>query len=809
MKFNEQDVRKFYQFFKHSKPTEIRVFDKVKYPNGQSIFVKTEDEFVEKCKYYCEEGVSVYIGARDRNAKGDKNVISSAFVFFEIDKHKEGEDKDSEKTKILKFLEDNNIKVGMQGMSGGGWHFYIPHKLQEFKNSEEALSYKELSLNSFKKVFLDQKFDVDGAVFNLERVTRVMGTFNYKRNKISNIDYINEINLEENTKALYELLRNYKAVPKLNNVKSDIKYDVEEDNFIKNVKEKWVAPGREALSLSVAGYLRKEKKLGLNSTMAIVKKICEDCNDEEINSRLVAVKATFDKDEKEIKGVSGLIERDIKTENISVDDFLYIKYNKKGEEILKNVDIDKVADYIQSKFEVRTIYGLKEETIEIYEDGIWSVSGKGIIKAEVEYILKKYSKNNIVSEVLEKVKRRSEISREDADNIPDYKRCVENGVLDLEDADNIKFLPHSKEYNFKHKFPIKYIPGIKCPNNIKFIKEAFYEDDIPLIQEWFGFHLPRKYCFKKAVVIHGPKNTSKTVLVNLLTAFVGNNISGLPLQIISGGRAFDLLALKDKDANICDDLSSADMNNVGGFKMAVGDGWISGEQKFGDKIRFKNTAKNTNTCNNIPSPKDDIDDEAYYERILLLSMDNVINKEKQDKDLINKLTTQEELSGLLNWAIKGWKRLIKQNGFSNEKSPEETKFIMLQKGNSLAKFAVEVLVQENGAKVEKDMMYKVYCKWCMEHKPQLSPDTKEKIGRNLTRFAPFTQASSTGKKRYWSNVKITDTYYTFLQTYRVENEKNKVKDKAKNGSQNNIYNFQKSVISVSDTSPKETRELLE
>jgi len=115
--FNEQDVRKFYQFFKHNNPTEIRVFDEIKYPKGKSILVKTEDEFVEKCRYYSEEDkVSVYIGARDRNGKGDKNVISSHFILFEIDEH--DIKKPEEKEKVLKFLEDNNIKVGMMGMSG-------------------------------------------------------------------------------------------------------------------------------------------------------------------------------------------------------------------------------------------------------------------------------------------------------------------------------------------------------------------------------------------------------------------------------------------------------------------------------------------------------------------------------------------------------------------------------------------------------------------------------------------------------------------------------------------------------------------
>jgi hypothetical protein len=300
MKFNEEDVRKFYSFFNHQNPTEIRVFDTIKYPNGESVFVKNEDEFVTKCKYYCDEEVSVYIGARDRKARGDKNVVSSSFVFFEIDEH--GEDKDSEKNKILDFLKEENIQVGMQGMSGGGWHFYIPHKLQEFGTSEEALLYKEWSLNSFKKVMLGKGFDVDPAVFNLERVTRVLGTFNYKREKISRIDYIEEVDVGENTAALMELLKNYKAMPKV----VEVKHDINEDDFIKELKENWVSPNRERLALSLAGYLRKQKRLGLDSALSIVKGICEDCNDDEINSRLTAVRETYNKDEKDVIGITGL-----------------------------------------------------------------------------------------------------------------------------------------------------------------------------------------------------------------------------------------------------------------------------------------------------------------------------------------------------------------------------------------------------------------------------------------------------------------------------------------------------------------------
>jgi len=314
--FNEEDVRKFHKFFRHKRPTEIRVFDAVKFPKGKSETVKDVDEFVERCRYYCEEQkVNVYIGARDREGKGDKNVKSSSFILFEIDEHEENTDKEVEKKRIIKFLEDNNIKVTMQGMSGGGWHFYILHNLVDFVDSDMAFKYKEDSLSSFKKVMQDQSFDIDGAVFNLERVMRVLGTYNYTREKISKVEFINTgVNAEENTEALIALIKKYGALPSpTKKVDTNETEDIEDDKFLKEVKSKWVEGDRQNLSICLAGYLRKKKRMGLNSVITTVQKICEDCGDTDVQERINGVRATFEKDEDEVKGISGLNELNVET----------------------------------------------------------------------------------------------------------------------------------------------------------------------------------------------------------------------------------------------------------------------------------------------------------------------------------------------------------------------------------------------------------------------------------------------------------------------------------------------------------------
>jgi phage/plasmid-associated DNA primase len=275
-----------------------------------------------------------------------------------------------------------------------------------------------------------------------------------------------------------------------------------------------------------------------------------------------------------------------------------------------------------------------------------------------------------------------------------------------------------------------------------------------------------------------------------LSKFIGKeNVSNLSLHRIGIGKSFDLLNLKDKYSNIHDDLSSRDLVDIGGFKMATGSSTISGEVKFGDTITFTSFAKQTFAANKIP-PITDIDEDAYYEKWIPIACDNKIPKSEQDKNLIQKLTTEAELSGLFNWAIEGLYRLIKNNGFSFDKSPTEVKEIMMRSGHHLSAFAQDCLEKEDGHKISKDNMFVYYTCWCEKnHKARMS---KEQLGRQLERFVPYILASR-GKERYWNNVRlklsIYDTYDTFLKSYKEY--KNKDKDNL------NVYIFSEKETQVS------------
>lgn len=84
------------------------------------------------------------------------------------------------------------------------------------------------------------------------------------------------------------------------------------EDLIAEIVKVWEVGDRQELALSVAGWLRKEKRLGINKVKSIMQKVCEETKDEEPKMRLRAVEETFKKDEKDIKGFTGLGKVDLR-----------------------------------------------------------------------------------------------------------------------------------------------------------------------------------------------------------------------------------------------------------------------------------------------------------------------------------------------------------------------------------------------------------------------------------------------------------------------------------------------------------------
>ncbi|MCF7843632.1 DUF5906 domain-containing protein [Candidatus Gracilibacteria bacterium] len=403
-----------------------------------------------------------------------------------------------------------------------------------------------------------------------------------------------------------------------------------------------------------------------------------------------------------------------------------------------------LAEFLVKKYNVKTI-GEKIREIYVYENGVYR-PGENILREEIQSILKELVNSGSKSEIIDKIKDLTLIDREEFNKVNIDLINLNNGVLNIR---NLELTPHDPSYLFFSKLPVDYKLGGGCPTIKKFLSEILSEKDIVIIQEWVGYCLYRKYFIKKAIIFVGEPDTGKTTLINLFVHLFGrDNISGVSLQRISGDK-FSVAHLYNKYINIYDDLSFSDVNDNGSFKIVTGGGNLTGEYKFGNQFHFENFSKITFSCNKIPNVSD-TNDEAYFSRWIVMQFNRQIAV--KNKFLIYEMTTPEEISGFLNFALEGLSRLLKNQDFSYNKIADEIKNEMLRSGSPIANFAYDCLVDSNDSWLSKEVMYNSYADFVKTKNLPLIPMID--FGRKITKFANYVVDSKKGGKTGWRNVKL-------------------------------------------------------
>ena len=407
----------------------------------------------------------------------------------------------------------------------------------------------------------------------------------------------------------------------------------------------------------------------------------------------------------------------------------------------KNEGRQAVTNYLLKKFNFKTIEGVKSNVIWIYQDGVYIRKGKRIIQEEVKRVLGELANITQTKEIAFAIAGETFIDLDKFRQTNPYLVCVKNGILDLRNA---TLTEHAPDKIFLNKFPVEYKPGADCPKIKEFLNTVL-DDDKEAFEEYIGYLLLGEYRYKRAGLLLGDRDTGKTTLLNLLTAFVGEtNVAGESLQklVSNDHSAFNLVG---KTANFYDDLSTNDFYDAGNFKVATGGGYLRAERKFEDAFQFKNTAKHLFATNEVPLPKQPADD-AYYSRWLVWRFLNQFTEGEAgtNKTLGQELATAEELSGLLNLALKGFQRLEERQGFSYNKTPEEVRVIMHESGDVISAFASNCLEQNDGNLISKEDMFRVFRVWCKQEKR--APTSKEALGRRLPVLSEYLVSSPSRRK---------------------------------------------------------------
>jgi putative DNA primase/helicase len=373
-----------------------------------------------------------------------------------------------------------------------------------------------------------------------------------------------------------------------------------------------------------------------------------------------------------------------------------IRNSDKNPSLIREEIINTIYEFILNNFSVKTI---KEDVpvyeIFFYKNGIYEDIGRAEIKEIVKKILNKSYTGNIANRVIENIEVSTFVNKEEFFNSDIVNKdyiCVKNGVLNIKTK---KLLDFNSEYIFFNKLPIIFDPKAKCEEIENHLKEVLPEkNDRKTIKQLIGYCLYKDLPIQKGFIFSGSGSNGKSVTCSLIQKFLGkHNVSNISLEETQGENNFKLICLNKKLANINSDISNTALRKTGKIKELIGYDTIQCSRKFKSDISFKNYAKFIFSCNELPYICDNSD--GFFRKWIIINFNQKFvknitnlddNQKKADLNIFEKITTQKELSGLLNIALDELQELLNEGDFSKSVSTEETRKVWELRSNSFIVF---------------------------------------------------------------------------------------------------------------------------
>lgn len=404
----------------------------------------------------------------------------------------------------------------------------------------------------------------------------------------------------------------------------------------------------------------------------------------------------------------------------------------------KRGDINEATELITQDFLLNfKFYSTKEDQkseLWIYHEGIYVPNGRSFVKEYMRTLLQEAYTIFLVNEVIAKIEASVYITTDAffgtsyVEDIP-----VLNGILNVRTRALIPFTP---EKIFFNKLPVAYDPLSQCAAIDSFLKEVFADaSDREVFYELAGFSLLKEYRFEKAFMLVGNGRNGKGKSLELLKRLVGmDNCCSLTLQSFDV-KSFQISELFRKLLNLAGDISNDDLKDTSMFKSLTGRDIVNAKRKFLNDIKFQNYAKFVFACNELPAVYDM--SRGFWDRWVLLEYpytfvpldeyNQIPEKERglykiRNETIIDDITKPAELSGLLNKALDGLDRLIKQGKFSATKGTQDIKDTWIRRANSFVSFAYENLEEGYDNHISKKELRKKYSTFCKQHKISVKSD---------------------------------------------------------------------------------------
>ncbi|NOZ91043.1 MAG: hypothetical protein GXO60_07140 [Epsilonproteobacteria bacterium] len=260
---------------------------------------------------------------------------------------------------------------------------------------------------------------------------------------------------------------------------------------------------------------------------------------------------------------------------------------------------------------------------------------------------------------------------------------------------------------------INYDPNATAPKWEAFLNRVLPDkEDQDALMEFIGYCILPSHRFEKFLLLYGQSGANgKSVVLSVISSFFGReNISGLNLHQMEG---HELDALTNKILNVGSELEAgADLRKqLATLKALISPNdsiTINPKHDKAYELYPEQKPKMAFATNKLP--KSGINDGGVLRRMLLLNFNQEISDDEKIRDLTERFN--DERAGILNLALVGLKRLIKNGKFSMSKSRAAFMEDYRDDIDPIRAYAKECIIEQRGVMVAKQYIYEHYKAWC-------------------------------------------------------------------------------------------------
>jgi P4 family phage/plasmid primase-like protien len=286
---------------------------------------------------------------------------------------------------------------------------------------------------------------------------------------------------------------------------------------------------------------------------------------------------------------------------------------------------------------------------------------------------------------------------------------LENGTLDLL---TMELRDHSPDDLITKVANTRFDPHANCPLWLAFLKTITEGDTemIAYLQRFAGYALTGTSREQMVAIFFGEGGNGKTTFLETIGTLLGDYYLKTPtktlLQMRDKGIGDDLIRLDGARLVTANELPDSGRLDTAMIKDMTGNDLLVGRKLYGEHYQFRPGF--TLAIYGNKKPELPADDEGIWRRVHLITFGYQVPEGERDKRLQEKLA--EELPGILNWALEGFKVWSQEGLNPPTKVIAETEEFR-DEMNQPQRFYEECFELDSSSEIEMSKVLAVYEEW--------------------------------------------------------------------------------------------------